>query len=598
MEATTRPPRFTRRRVNVLIFVTEKIGPEVLPYLLQNPDLNLRVISDISRTEFQQYMEPRIRLDEVQWYENHPQDPYRNQTMMQGHRLARWADMMFIVMDAGMISLMLSGFTTDVVLHVLRCWDVSKRIALLPELSVDQWKHPTWKRQLSKLQRKWDWVHVLSPALWDYASDPQDLTQPGPGPQGSQEDTDPEIEWQWDGPNEMIEVVDGESQIILRLIRSQTYVSSQHYHNHQLPAPNSTDSPDAYQKPRLPMEIWTMIMDHLGDWELATALGIYTHIPTPHEWKPLIPSSNNSGKIKSQSLEYTILTQPMSQIKTWFTNNTSSQPPTTLSPIATRLIFRFSMTDLLTYLALHQKDIFWTSFGLALLPHKASLIYNSPTILQWWLDCPAVIKKEYGPEAMDGASRAGFVEVLDWWLESGLKLTYTERALESASAKGHVHVLEWWRVNSLKLAGTPREMPLKVGKSILLAAQSGRTNSIEWWENSGIPYSHEDGVARLASQHGHVPVLELWHHLKGSKMIFDNQVLVGATKNGHAGVLQWWKDVSRKHGLRVEYKTCDIEEAMEDAVGGGGEGEVREWWGRNGLNLGVGTGEWMRVKTL
>jgi hypothetical protein len=77
-------------------------------------------------------------------------------------------------------------------------------------------------------------------------------------------------------------------------------------------------------------------------------------------------------------------------------------------------------------------------------------------------------------------------------------------------------------------------------------------------------------------------------------MIFDNQVLVGATKNGHASVLEWWK----RSGLSVEYKTCDIEEAMEDAVGGGGEGEVREWWSRNGLNLGVGTSEWMKVKTL
>lgn len=575
-------PRLYRRRVNVLIFVTAKIGPEVLPYLLKNADLNLRVVSDSSKSEFQQNMDPRISLDEVVWYENSPQDPYRNQAMMQGHRLARWADLMFIVMDAGMISLMLSGFTTDVILHVLRSWDVSKRIALLPELSVDQWKHPTWRRQLSKLQRKWDWVHVLSPALWDYATDPQDFTQPGPSPLG--QDSDPEIEWQWDGPNEIIEAIDSESQVILRLTHSK-HSSSQH-----LQPVHS-----ASQKPCLPMEIWTIILDHLGDWELATALGIYTHIPTPHEWEPLVPKSAPN---KTRSLEYTILTQPLSQVKAWFNNNTSSQPPTTLSPIATRLIFRFSMTELLTYLALHQKDIFWTSFGLALLPHKASLIYNSPTILQWWLDCPAVIKKEYGPEAMDGASRAGFVEVLDWWLHSGLKLTYTERALESASAKGHVEVLEWWRVNSLKLAGTSRELPLKVGKSILLAAQSGRTNSIEWWESSGIPYSHEDGVARLASQHGHVPVLELWHHLKGSKMIFDNQVLVGATKNGHAGVLQWWKDVSRKHGLRVEYKTCDIEEAMEDAVGGGGEGEVREWWGRNGLNLGVGTGEWMRVKTL
>jgi hypothetical protein len=567
--------------VNALLYVTEKIGPEVLPYLLQNPDLNLRVVSECSKVEFQQYMPAGVSLEEVQWVENRPQDPYRNQVLMQGHRLARWADLLFIVMDAGMVSLMLSGFTTDVILHVLRCWDVSKRIALLPEMSVDQWKHPTWKRQLGKLQRKWDWVHVLSPALWDYAENPVDFTQPGPNPLG--EDNDPEIEWQWNGPGEIIEEIESEAQAVLR--------SSQLKPNYSIT--NLSLHKSASSKPSLPSEIWTMILDHRGDWELASALGIYTHLPVPHEWEALVPQANS----KSCSLEYTILTQPLAQIQKYFTN-TSSNPPRTLSQIATRLIFRFNLTDLLTYLALQQKDIFWTSFGLALLPHKASLIYNSPTILQWWKDCPAVIKKEYGPEAMDGASRAGFVEVLDWWLNSGLKLTYTEKALESASAKGHVEVLEWWRVNSQKLAGTDREMPLKAGKSIILAAQSGRTNSIAWWETSGIPYAHEDGVARLASQHGHVPVLEMWFGFKGSKMIFDNQVLVGATKNGHAGVLQWWKDVSRRSGLRVEYKTCDIEEAMEDAVGGGGEGEVREWWGRNGLNLGVGTGEWMRVKTL
>ncbi|KAJ9608472.1 hypothetical protein H2200_007460 [Cladophialophora chaetospira] len=580
MGVTTRS-RPSRRRVNALLYVTEKIGPEVLPYLLQNPDLNLRVISECSKAEFHSYMDPSVDLADVQWIENRPQDPYRNQALMQGHRLSRWADLLFIVMDAGMVSLMLSGFTTDVILHVLRCWDVSKRIALLPEMSVDQWKHPTWKRQLNKIQRKWDWVHVLSPALWDYAENPTDVTQPGPNPLGH--DSDPEIEWQWDGPGDIIEEIESEAQTVLR--------SGQLKSNLSLPHLSILKS--ASSKPSLPSEVWTMILDHLADWEVATALGIYTHLPVPHEWEMMVPRPGS----KNRSLEYTILTQPLPQIQKYFAN-TASNPPTTLSPIATRLIFRFSLTDLLTYLALQQKDIFWTSFGLALLPHKASLIYNSPTILQWWKDCPAVIKKEYGPEAMDGASRAGFVEVLEWWLNSGLRLTYTEKALESASAKGHVEVLEWWRVNSQKMAGTDREMPLKVGKSILLAAQSGRTNSIEWWETSGIPYSHEDGVSRLASQHGHVPVLELWFGFKGTKMIFDNQVLVGATKNGHAGVLQWWKEVSRRSGLRVEYKTCDIEEAMEDAVGGGGEGEVREWWGRNGLNLGVGTGEWMRVKTL
>ena len=575
--------RANKRRVNALVFVTEKIGPEVLPYLLQNPDLNLRVISDCKKEDFQEYLDSDISLSDIEWVQNSPQDVYRNQTQMQGHKLARWADLLFIVMDASMTSLMLAGFTTDIILHVLRCWDTSKRIVMLPEMSVDQWKHPTWRKQLSKLQRKWDWVHVLHPALWEYAEDPHGVSQPGPSPLGA--NATPEIDWQWEGPEEILEAIHSETQTVLR--RSHLKMLS------SMPRQSSAQHGDS-KKPRLPLEIWTNVLDYLGDWELGTALGIYHHLPVPHEWQSLIPRPG----AKNKTLEYTILTQPLSQIRSYFTTSASYQPPKTLSPIATKLIFRFSMTRLLTYLALHQKDIFWTSFGLALLPHKASLIYNSPSILQWWKDCPAVIKKEYGPEAMDGASRAGFVEVLDWWLNSGLQLSYTEKALESASAKGHVDVLEWWRVNSEKLANTPRELPLKVGKSIILAAQSGRTGSIEWWENSGIPYSHEDGVARLASQHGHVAVLEMWHGFKGSKMIFDNQVLVGATKNGHAGVLEWWKEASRKYGLKVEYKTCDIEEAMEDAVGGGGEGEVREWWGRNGLNLGVGTGEWMKVKTL
>ena len=575
------PRRSGRRRVNALVFVTEKIGPDVLPFLLQNPDLNLRVVADCSREEFEQYLEPGTSLSRVEWYENSPQDLYRNQNQMQGHRLARWADLLFIITDASMTSLMLSGFTTDVILHVLRCWDTSKRIVMLPELSQDEWKNPMWGRQLSKLRRKWDWVHVLQPALWDFADEPTGVSQPGPSPMGL--NALPEMDWQWEGPGEILEAIHSEVQSVMRKHASKPVIMPG-------PDPNQDDE----ERPRLPPEVWTMVLDHLGDWELGTALGIYHHIPTPHDWVPLIPRPGS----KQQTLEYTILTQPLSRIRAYFTTSASYKPPTTLSPIATRLIFRFSMTKLLTYLALQQKDIFWTSFGLSLLPHKASLIYNSPAILQWWQDCPAVIKKEYGPEALDGASRAGFVEVLEWWLNSGLALSYTEKALESASAKGHVEVLDWWKNSNEKSQGTDHELPLKVGKSIILAAQSGRVESIEWWENSGIPYSHEDGVTRLASQHGHVAVLEKWYNFKGSKMIFDNQVLVGATKNGHAGVLQWWKDVSKRSGLKVEYKTCDIEEAMEDAVGGGGEGEVREWWGRNGLNLGVGTGEWMKVKTL
>ena len=129
---------------------------------------------------------------------------------------------------------------------------------------------------------------------------------------------------------------------------------------------------------------------------------------------------------------------------------------------------------------------------------------------------------------------------------------------------------------------------------ISYATQNGHAHVVRWWLHSGIAFPHEDTVAKLASTHGHVEILALWHELKGSKMIFDNQVLVGATKMGNVGVLEWWK----RSGLRVEYKTCDVEEALEDGYEGERGMEVRRWWARNGLNLGVGTSEWMKTKVL
>ena len=558
------------RKANTLLFLTSQTGPKILKELSQNADLNIRVISDFDN-QWNAFLYEEEVPKEIEWFENKSDDTHHNLAQLQGHQLAEWADLLFVMTDANMASSMIAGLSSNTILHVLRCWDTSKRIIMVPEMTMAQWKHPIWKKQQTKLEQSWDWVQVLRPALWDYT-------------QQSYLDHDANVSChqltrKWDGPEELIEAIQDEAHSVIRTCRRNDLP--------KLPLQSSrhSASQNAKMKPRpkLPSEIWTIILDFYGDWELATALGIYTHLPVPSEWIVHVPRPGRTNR----SLEYTILTASMPQIR-----NALSQSSLTLSPLATKLIFKFSLTPILTYLASHQKDIFWTSFGLALLPHKASLIYNSPKILEWWRTCPAVLKKEYGTEAMDGASRAGFVEVLDWWLGSGLRLSYTERALENASAKGHIEVLEWWKKANQQKGES--ELPLKVGKSILAAAQSGRVDVVQWWDASGIAYSHEDGVARLASSQGHVDVLTLWRELKGNKMIFDNQVLVGATKNGHAGVLEWWK----KSGLSVEYKTCDIEEAMEDAVGGGGEGEVREWWSRNGLNLGVGTGEWMKVKML
>lgn len=170
--------------------------------------------------------------------------------------------------------------------------------------------------------------------------------------------------------------------------------------------------------------------------------------------------------------------------------------------------------------------------------------------------------------------------------------------MEQASAHGHIAVLEWWRSRAASTDDSPttdaNRLRLKPGKSICFATQNGHVDVVRWWVHSGIAFPHEDTVAKLASTHGHVAILQLWYELKGSKIIFDNQVLVGATKNGHASVLEWWKQC----GLKVEYKTCDVEEALEDGHEGEIGMQVRRWWARNGLNLGVGTSEWMKTKVL
>jgi hypothetical protein len=465
---------------------------------------------------------------------------------------------------------MLCGICDDTVLTIVRAWDVSKNILLVPSMTTSMWTNPMTKKHLSKIRRKWSWIRVYPQAL-SCLDDPQEKAQIA-----------------WDGADAIVETI-------------RKGIASRNFDHSISILPNETrPASPAEQKrarPALPPELWSIILEYVGDWEVATALNIYTNLPTPPEWRSFLPKESKSPGLLQppRSLEYTILTGSFAAIR----NHLSlTQPPLkSLSRLASKIIIKFARTDILTHLSLHHKDIFWSTFGLTALPTKASALYGKPSILTWWLSSPAVLKKEYTDECVDGASRAGFVHVLDWWRASGLPLRYTEKALEQASANGHLPVLEWWNAQA-RLPVTPSTppLPLKIGKSILSAAQAGRTTALQFWHTSSLPYSHEESVAKIASTHGHVPVLSLWLALKGSKMIFDVNVLVGATKNGHTDVLEWWKN----SGLRVEFRTCDIEEAIEDCVGGGvaGEQRVREWWARNGLNLGVGTSEWMKVKVL
>ncbi|KAF2202809.1 flavo protein [Delitschia confertaspora ATCC 74209] len=469
-----------------------------------------------------------------------------------------WADMLILApMDAGSLARMLTGMTSNLHLQILRSWDVSKKIMLIPAMSGLMWENPMTKKHINKIRRKWTWVRVLPPLLWTFdAAGRQDVP--------------------WEGADSFLESI--QSQVGFMAME------------------RSVHQPGL----RLPPELWSIILNFTGDWELATALNIHTTLPVPPEWRAAF---NEPGPQTSmEKLEWALLTCPYTVIK----GVLDAEKPTRLSQVCIDLIIRFAMVPVLRRLETHHNELFRTTFGGTYLPFQASAVFGKVKVLEFWRTCPTFVVKEYMCDAMDTASCVGFVHVLDWWFNSGLPLKYSEAALEKASSRGHIAVLEWWRQHGIHgdkspntsqaVDGNPPARPqlrLKVGKSISYATLSGSLRTLRWWFTSGIPFPHEDSVAKLASTHGYTHVLDYWHKVRGEKMLFDNQVLVGATKMGHADVLEWWK----RSGLRVEYKTCDIEEALEDGVEGERGEQVRQWWVKNGINE-VGTGEWMRTKIL
>ncbi|KAM3069649.1 hypothetical protein ACMFMG_010368 [Clarireedia jacksonii] len=508
--------------------------------------------------------------------------------------LCDWADILVLApIDADTFAKMLHGITDSLLLEILRGWDVSKKILLVPGMTTLMWENPLTKKQLNKIRRKWQWVRVMQPILWHYDAKGAGKCFVG-----------------WDGFNELVDVIKNQAELLTI------------GHDVDVAASGAASLARYNMKTDalLPPELWSLIFEYVGDWEVSRALNVYAKIPTPAEWQRKSDDAKDELQTYMRSLEWTILTCPVKEIIKQLRKAPENMRE--LSPLCVKLIIKFCLTDILSYLETNLKDVFWATFGQKLLPTKASAVYGRTEILEWWRTSPTFLSKDYTAEAIDGASKAGFVHVLDWWRKSGLPLKYTELALEQASSKGHMLVLEWWKQASIPhndperrtrhgahmivdgeaVTGSSDVLPalqLKPGKALLAAAQNNKPLVLRWWDNSGIPIAHSESVAKLASAHGHVACLDTWRELKGEKLAFDSQVLVGPTKNGHVEVLEWWKNFSRGSGGRVEYKTCDIEEALEDSVGNEGVAfEVRRWWARNGLNLGVQVSEWTRVKVL
>ncbi|KAI0039496.1 hypothetical protein FA95DRAFT_1504093 [Auriscalpium vulgare] len=324
--------------------------------------------------------------------------------------------------------------------------------------------------------------------------------------------------------------------------------------------------------PPLPVEVMAEIMDHVGDWELTKAVGLPTSLSQPLSWT------------RASATDHALLTGYLPLL---VSSDPTAHPPTS---VGATLTIRFGYTHVLSYIFHHYRVLFRRMFRHDLIPVVAT--HNGRTaVLDWWND----LRKEHSSDlplpsvrniqdAIDGASRNGQVASLDWWLTSGLPFEYTEAALEFASSKNQLEVLDWWRAHRDRL-------PLKVGRVMDTASAAGHVGALAWWAASGLDYTYDKQALNHASCHGRVDVLQWWL-ASGLQLFFDQDALVGATRHDRPEVLDWWD----KSGLPIQYRMCDVEEALEDAIGGGER--AREWWKGKGVDFNANDKEWMKLQNL
>lgn len=326
--------------------------------------------------------------------------------------------------------------------------------------------------------------------------------------------------------------------------------------------------------PDLPVEIMADIMDQVGDWELSQAVGVPTSIATPLEW------------VRANATDRAMITGYLPLIRA---ANPTANPPTKLGAT---VAIRFGYVNVLEHFLTQHHTIFLSMFKDDIIPIKASR-YGRTAVLFWWKhgfeqhpDLIAPPKVGTIAEAIDSASRGGQVASLEWWLSSRLPFEYTEAALEYASAKNKIAVLAWWQVQH-KTTG----LPLKIGRVMDMASTAGHVKVLEWWAASQLDFKYDRHALHHASCHGKVDVLQWWLG-SGLQLIFDQDALTGATRHNRPEVLEWW-DTS---GLPIQYRMCDIEEALEDAIGGGEA--AREWWRQKGVDFNANDKEWMKLQNL
>ncbi|KAM0791208.1 hypothetical protein ACM66B_005690 [Microbotryomycetes sp. NB124-2] len=323
---------------------------------------------------------------------------------------------------------------------------------------------------------------------------------------------------------------------------------------------------------RLPPELVRLCVEFVGDYELATALGLQSaRLPVTSPWLEFATSLDRAILHSATSLE------PIKRAL--------AAGNTRWSDWGTRVMVRFALIHTLEFL-LHRDPTQTRHRCKRLLPVVASA-WGRVNVLEWARD--SAYELDPSPdtiaEALEEASRHGQVAALDFWLNLGIPLHYTEAALASATIKRQLGSLQWWRDSGL---------PLKIGNVLDFASMEGTTVTLDWWASSGLPVRYSKQALHSISRIGNIHLLDWWKASK-FRLDYDKEVIIIATRHGQTKALTWWLE----SGLDLEYRFFDIEAALEDAVVSDGEYDaVVKWWEALGYKQSMNASDWSKLRNL
>lgn len=157
----------------------------------------------------------------------------------------------------------------------------------------------------------------------------------------------------------------------------------------------------------------------------------------------------------------------------------------------------------------------------------------------------------YSHDSIDKLNCKNKIEVIKWWLDSGLEIKYTSEALFNISKQNDIKTLEWWKISGLSL---------KYNSDIIdYASCYGQLNVLEWWKNSSLDIRYTSKAIDYASKFGFITSLNWWKE-SNLELKYTNKAFDGALKNGYIDILEWWKN----NNFQIKYSKKIIQWLLDN----------------------------------